>query len=76
MYLLSSEGFGIACHLGVLTDLPTVGVAKTLFHVDGIERDSKHAEQVEANSNKQLSVFVDPVRVKHRFILLFIVSRV
>ena len=39
-------GFGIACHLGVLTDIPTVGVAKTLFHVDGIERDSHHADQV------------------------------
>ena len=38
--------FGIACHLGVVTDIPTVGVAKTLFHVDGIEHNSQHADQV------------------------------
>ena len=38
--------FGIACHLGVVTDIPTVGVAKKLFHVDGIEHNSQHADQV------------------------------
>ncbi|KAM3199643.1 endonuclease V isoform X2 [Capsicum annuum] len=34
--LLHPRGFGLACHIGVLADLPTVGVGKNLHHVDGL----------------------------------------
>jgi len=31
-----SNGFGLACHIGVLSDVPCLGVSKTAFFVDGL----------------------------------------
>jgi len=38
--------FGLACHIGVRLQLPSVGVAKTLYHVDGIENNEEHHQKV------------------------------
>jgi deoxyinosine 3'endonuclease (endonuclease V) len=34
--VLHPSRFGLACHLGVLSGVPTVGCGKTLHHVDGL----------------------------------------
>lgn len=44
--LLHPKEFGLACHLGVLLDVPCVGVAKKLFQVDGLEKDANHQEKI------------------------------
>lgn len=36
--ILHSNRFGLASHLGVLVDLPTIGCGKTVFAVDGINK--------------------------------------
>uniref|UniRef100_A0A8C5R8T2 Endonuclease V n=1 Tax=Leptobrachium leishanense TaxID=445787 RepID=A0A8C5R8T2_9ANUR len=44
--VLHHRGFGVACHLGILTDLPCAGVAKNLLQVDGLENNEEHKSQI------------------------------
>lgn len=40
--------FGLACHLGVLSGLPCVGVAKNLLQVQGVFKSEEHQAQIAA----------------------------
>ncbi|XP_066560404.1 endonuclease V [Amia ocellicauda] len=44
--LLHYREFGLACHLGVLTGLPCIGVAKNLLQVEGVENSPEHKVQI------------------------------
>ena len=41
--ILHSNRFGLASHLGVLADVPTIGCGKTVFSVDGITKKNVRA---------------------------------
>jgi len=41
---LHQRGFGLACHLGVLTGIPTIGIGKTFYFVDGL--DMKNVKRI------------------------------
>lgn len=46
--VLHHREFGLACHLGVLSGLPCVGVAKNLLQVDGVYKNEEHQSQIAA----------------------------
>ncbi|XP_008278028.1 endonuclease V isoform X1 [Stegastes partitus] len=46
--LFHDREFGLACHLGVLSGLPCVGVAKNLLQVQGVNKSQEHQSQIAA----------------------------
>jgi deoxyribonuclease V len=49
----------LACHLGVLAHLPTIGVGKNLHHVDGLNQSEvKQSLQLQINEHEQTITLV------------------
>ena len=45
---LHNKQFGLACHTGVLCDVPCIGVAKNLFQMAGCLRDDDHKDAIKS----------------------------
>ena len=46
--VLHANGFGMACHIGLLSDTPTIGCSKKLFQVLGLENNQEHKDKIKS----------------------------
>lgn len=56
--ILHPRGLGLASHLGVLTDIPCIGVAKQLFQVDGLQKGPEFREKASLLHNSKYCISV------------------
>ncbi len=55
--VLHRNKFGMACHIGVICDIPTIGVGKKLYQVFGLENNQNHKNKIKNLLKKQGDYF-------------------
>lgn len=62
---LHDDQFGLACHLGVRTDLPTIGVSKTLYNLSASSRDEQRSAFESLSAGKDYLLIDESGRFFH-----------
>ena len=44
--VLHANKFGMACHIGLISDTPTIGCSKKLYQVCGLENNQEHKDKI------------------------------
>ena len=63
--LLHFRKFGIACHIGVLTDLPTIGISKDHWRYPSRPCNAKEIRTIQRNKVKELKKAGDFQEISH-----------
>jgi len=50
--ILHTNKFGMACHIGLMSDTPAIGVSKKLYQVFGLENNAAHKERISKELRK------------------------
>ena len=50
--MLHANKFGMACHIGLLSDTPTIGCSKKLYQIFGLENNDEHKRKISEELKK------------------------
>lgn len=73
--VLHNNGCGLASHMGVLLDIPSIGASKTIFFVDGITKAALK-DKCRIEFEKYISIFIsNNLNIINCFTLIEVLKR-